>query len=74
VIKKRLWLDNGGYCHQCDQELCVECATAALVDGSQTLSAPGNIVTAGCANFKRFVERQVAEQYRQTQNARILGI
>ena len=74
VLKRKSWLANGGYCHQCDQELCVECATAAQKDGSQSLAAPGNIVTAGCANFKRFVDRALADDYRKAQNARILGI
>ena len=60
ALKKRVWLRNGGYCHQCDQELCVECATKAL--------------THGCENFKRFVEKQVAEAFRREANARILGI
>lgn len=60
ALKKHLWLINGGYCSQCDQELCVECATKA--------------VTEGCSNFKRFVEQQVNEAYRREQNAKILGI
>ncbi len=60
ALKKRIWLQNGGYCNQCDQELCVECATKAL--------------TEGCANFKRQVERAVADAYRREQNARLMGI
>ncbi len=60
ALKKKIWLNNGGYCSQCDQELCVECATKTM--------------TEGCANFKRRVERAIADDYRREQNARILGI
>ena len=66
VIKKKEWLNDGGCCHQCDEPLCGDikhangfveagCAALAIRDGSQSLAAPGNIVTSGCANFRRFV-------------------
>lgn len=60
ALKRKIWLNEGGYCSQCDQELCVECATKAL--------------TEGCANFKRMVERELAAAYVREQNARIFGI
>jgi hypothetical protein len=60
ALKRKIWIDNGGYCSQCDWELCVECATKAL--------------TEGCANFKRMFEREIEAAYVREQNARILGI
>lgn len=60
IMKKKAWQDNGGYCSNCDHAVCATCADRML--------------THGCESFKRKIDQAVDTQYRQQQNARILGL
>jgi hypothetical protein len=60
VILKTPWKEDGGFCGKCFGAICSSCADKML--------------TRGCEPFVKLIEKQMEEQYRKQQNARIIGI
>jgi hypothetical protein len=59
LMRRKLWADDGGFCHCCDGPICGKCADGML--------------TRGCENYMRQLEGALEDQYRRDQNARVLG-
>src|SRR6266700_7765128 len=72
ALKRREWREDGGWCSCCDQELCGDVRNEAGVIIQEGCASKA--YREGCKNFKEFIYRKIEEQYRQEQNARILGI
>jgi len=60
LMQKKLWSDDGGFCHCCDGPICGVCADRML--------------SRGCENFLRRLTSKLEQKYRAEQNARILGL
>ena len=60
AMRKKLWADDGGFCHCCDGPVCGPCSDLQL--------------TKGCANFRQKLERALDRDYRRNQLARMAGI
>ena len=59
-LKRKLWADDGGFCHACDGPVCGPCSDKQL--------------TEGCANFRRALEKALDQDYHRRQYARMAGI
>lgn len=60
TMRRKLWADDGGFCHCCDRPVCATCADRML--------------TRGCENFMRQLETALDIDYRRQQNAKVLGL
>ena len=60
LLKKKLWCDDGGFCHCCWNAICGPCADRML--------------TRGCENFLAKLESSLEKEYRRNQNVRMLGL
>ena len=61
LIKKTDWQTKGGMCMACSAPICHSCATRTVKFGCE-------------GPYEKSIERAVEDQYRLTQNSRILGI
>lgn len=60
AMQRKLWADDGGFCHHCDLPTCGPCSDKQL--------------TEGCANFRRELERALDRAYHRQQFAKVAGI
>ena len=59
------WRDNGGWCGQCGQPMCAECADLFLKPPDEG---------GGCVPFIKIVEENLDKAYHAKQRAKLLGI
>lgn len=60
LMVRKVWQEDGGFCHSCDAPVCGPCAD--------------RIPKLGCEVFLRVLEGELEKQYRREQNARLLGL
>lgn len=60
LMERKLWADDGGFCHSCDRPVCGPCADL--------------IPKHGCSTFLKTMEISLEKEYRRSQNAKVLGI
>jgi len=60
TIKLQAWRIEGAFCHRCFAPVCNRCGKRML--------------TYGCENYMRYIDKALKEAYRKSQNAKVLGI
>lgn len=59
------WRDNGGFCGQCGQPMCAECADLFLLPPDKG---------GGCRPFIKLIEESLDKDYHRRQMAKMLGV